>query len=70
MKCPYCEKEMVRGYIQSSRDIFWSDRKHKSFYTADKDKGEVEIAAATLMSGAVTDAYICNDCKKVIIGFI
>lgn len=29
MKCPYCDKEMIAGYIQSSGHIYWSENIRK-----------------------------------------
>ena len=29
MKCPYCNEEMKKGYIQSARQMFWGEKKHR-----------------------------------------
>lgn len=65
MKCPYCEKKMKRGAIQSAREIFWSNYKRRLFFRPNIDKGDVSIAPFGL-NGTVKEAYLCKNCKKVI----
>ena len=66
MKCPYCDNEMVSGYLQSARDIVWGESKHKIFFEA----GDHDITLARGLSGAITEASCCPTCKKIIINYI
>lgn len=69
MKCPYCEKEMAQGYIQSRDGVFWSEKLRP-------------VAAISVLGGgksialhnyAVSDrthaalAWCCEACGKVIV---
>lgn len=64
MKCPYCNQEMENGFVQSARDIFWGEKKHKLFFTPNEK--EVKLAIGGL-NGCIINAYYCRDCKKIII---
>lgn len=66
MKCPYCNKEMEYGAVQSARDIFWGEKKHKLFF---KPGNEKEFILANGWNGCAINAYCCRDCEKIIIDF-
>ncbi|MBO4847533.1 MAG: hypothetical protein J5586_00045 [Clostridia bacterium] len=71
MNCPYCGKEMLKGYIQGRDGLFWAEKKssitalHRfrssAVRLAEPDEGPFVGCAAV--------AYNCPDCKKVIIGY-
>ena len=70
MKCPFCDSEMKKGYIESSHPIAWTPRKlkfftFKAFYAEDSrllaDIGGITAACAI--------AYHCEKCKTVIIPY-
>lgn len=65
MKCPYCNEEMRRGYIQSARQIFWGKEKHKISFIPNRD-GEFNISDG-ILNGATSEANYCEECKKLII---
>lgn len=67
MKCPYCEKEMESGVLQSIRDIFWTSKKKKVFLTVNKHKGDIEVAPLDFIGSAVKEAFFCRNCQKIII---
>lgn len=65
MKCPYCNEEMKKGYIQSARPIFWAEEKHKMFF---KPEGDAEFSLSKgILNGSAGEAYCCQKCKKIII---
>lgn len=68
MKCPYCNDDMLSGYVQSGRDIIWGKNKHKLSFLPDKKNGDIEIATANLM-GAYQPAFCCKNCKKIIVEY-
>lgn len=68
MVCPYCKKEMEKGVIESSREIAW--KRKKSLITAAKfHKDAVLLAPLLLITNTFVVAYLCRNCKKVIIEY-
>ena len=70
MKCPYCNGEMKKGYIQSSYPIAWTPRKLKCFTpNAFYAKDSCLLADIGAISAACAIAYHCEKCKNVIIPY-
>lgn len=68
MNCPYCGKEMEKGVIQSPHEISW--KKKKSFFgRAMFHEGSVVLSELSFMSGSAVIAYLCRDCKKIVIDY-
>lgn len=68
MLCPYCQKELEKGVIQSNRSISWLPK--KCFVGAHfLHRGSELLSEANLMHGAVVVAYLCRACEKVIIDY-
>lgn len=62
MKCPYCNGEMDKGYIESRDYLYWSDHQ-RALPAIPPVKGiwipfEREIVA-----------HRCRDCKKLVIDY-
>lgn len=61
MICPYCKKEMEKGYIQSRDGLGWNKKKRMvsafSGWSADQRLLSVQVA------------YKCEGCKKIVIDF-
>ena len=61
MNCPYCNKEMEKGYIQSRDGLGWNAKKRivsaLSGTFADQDLGKAVVA------------FRCKECKKMVIDF-
>jgi len=69
-KCPYCGKELEKGYIQSPRPISWLPRKVKMFTRANfTEKGAIVLSEGSELSAPCAIAYNCNICKKIIIDY-
>lgn len=70
MECPYCNKEMEKGLIQSPHEISWfkGEKKHL-FGRAMFHKDSVVLSELSFIKGSAVIAYLCRDCKKVIIDF-
>ena len=69
MNCPYCNKEMVKGIVQSMRPIFFTEKEHKFFIFPDIAlKGEISLSSHNRTNPHCV-AYNCPDCKKVIIDY-
>lgn len=66
MKCPYCNNEMEEGSISNGRDIFWKNT-NKLVGNAINLKNTVRLGTFGLFPKV--KAYICKDCKKVIVDY-
>lgn len=66
LRCPYCNDELEKGYlITNGRRLIFSDQKWKLFYTVEDN--EILLDAHKL--AAYHTAYICRNCKKIIIEY-
>ncbi len=66
MKCPFCEKEMVEGYVQAARKVFFSESLSEIFIWAGPD--DIVLTNHNLTNPRCL-AYNCPDCKKIIIEY-
>lgn len=70
MKCPYCDKEMEEGLIQSPHEIAWlKGTRRKLLGRAELHDGSVVLSDLSLMKGSAVVAYLCRACQKIIIDF-
>ena len=70
MKCPYCNKEMEKGLIQSPQEIAWySGDSRRFFNNSDFHEGSVTLSERSLLKGSAVTAWLCRDCKKVVIDY-
>lgn len=68
MKCPYCNAEMERGYVQSRSEIFWSRKIRKLLSSPKEEEGDAAITdPLNLLYTANENSYLCRNCNKVII---
>lgn len=64
MKCLKCNEEMKKGYIQSSRIIFWGEEKHKAMFMPSKES-EFFVSKG-LFNGSTAESFYCEKCKLLI----
>lgn len=57
---------MEKGYLQAGQIMLWAKKKHKVSLLP-KD-GEVLIAK-NYLCGVAPEAYICKQCKKVVVDY-
>lgn len=70
MICPYCNKQMEKGIIQSPHEISWlKGDKKKIFARATFHEDSVVLSELSLLSGSAVEAFICKECEKVIIDY-
>ena len=69
MKCPFCDKEMTLGYIQSRDGVVWTPKKHMLSALNSYHKGITVLANGAAQSSSTVYAYKCDDCKIVIIDY-
>ena len=66
MKCPYCNSEMLHGYLNCGTAI-WSERKHKlSTLPGKKEKYALHLGTP-LVSPHHIESFCCPKCKRIII---
>jgi hypothetical protein len=65
MKCPFCDTEMLHGYLNSGTAI-WSERKHKiSMLPNGKEKYALHLSVPMLSPHHI-ESYCCPKCKRLI----
>lgn len=69
MKCPYCDKEMTKGYIQCRDGLFWTPKKQLVASLSVFGKGKVTLENDGGRNCRTVYAYNCLDCNKVIIPY-
>ena len=67
MNCPYCNKEMEVGTIQSPHELAWFKGEKRRFFGGSVlHRDAVTLSAPSLLSSAVV-AHLCRECKKLMI---
>ena len=66
MKCPFCNTEMLHGYLNCGNTI-WSERKHRISTNPDgKEKFALRLGVP-MMSPHQIESDCCPKCKRLII---
>ncbi len=65
MKCPYCDSEMERGYLQSKSPIIWCERK-RHLAKIPTDPRDVGVSDGEL-TGFYAEAFYCRACNQMIV---
>lgn len=68
-KCSVCNKEMKKGYIQSGTRLAWVPKVSKLSVEPSFNKESVLLSNQNRLSINYVDAYLCENCKKVIIDY-
>ena len=66
MKCPFCDTEMLHGYLNCGMTI-WSERKHKISLNPDYEEKYTLHLGRPNFSPHHIESYCCPTCKKLII---
>ena len=66
MKCPYCNTDMIHGYLNTGMTI-WSERKHKISLLPDGNEMYALRLKHPMLSPHQVESYCCPKCKKLII---
>ncbi len=70
MQCPYCNKEMEKGLIQSPQELAWiAGEKKRLFAKSEFYYGSVLLSKLSMLKSSAVVAYLCRDCEKVIIDY-
>ena len=67
MKCPYCSKEMEKGFIRNARDsVRWYPEETDTSGFWPEHEGSVLLAKLSWVTGAEAESWYCPDCRMVI----
>ena len=66
MKCPFCDTEMLHGYLNCGNAI-WSERKHKISTNPDSKEKFALLLGVPIMSPHQIESDCCPKCKRLII---
>lgn len=70
MKCPYCDKEMEKGLIQSPQELSWLKGEKRKFAARSfLHEGSVVLSSLSMMKGSACVAYNCLSCRKIVIDY-
>lgn len=67
MKCPCCGNEMTSGVVQSGRQIFFTTKAHKLWFSP--EGSEEVLLSSHNFTRPTCVAEHCSDCKKVVITY-
>ena len=69
MNCPYCGKEMEKGYIQSRDGLNWTAKKRLVAALSSLGQDSLSLKNDAADNNRTVYAYKCAACKKVIIDY-
>ena len=70
MRCPYCQKEMELGLLQSPHEISWLPGEKRRFFGASQlHQGAVSLASLDFWKGSAVRAWNCRSCQKILIDY-
>ncbi len=64
MKCPYCDSDMERGYLQSKSPIIWCERK-RHLAKIPTNPRDIGVSDGEL-TGFYAEAFYCRACNRMI----
>ena len=66
MKCPYCDTEMLAGYIHTP-NMIWSEKVSKFAISPSKNEKYALYLQLPLATSNRVESHCCPNCKKVVI---
>jgi hypothetical protein len=66
MKCPFCDVEMLHGYLNCGAAI-WSQRKHKLSMLPDGKEIYALHLETPMLSANYVESDCCPKCKRIIL---
>jgi hypothetical protein len=66
MKCPFCDEEMLHGYLNCGAAI-WSQRKHKLSMLPDGKEIYALHLETPMLSPNYVESDCCPKCKRIIL---
>lgn len=68
MKCPYCQREMLRGYVQCQDGVYWTPTQQWASIASFSRK-KVSLENGGSPSNTAVYAHRCEQCGVVIIPY-
>lgn len=70
MKCPYCNNEMEKGYVQSSKEVYYTTKPTKFVLLTFPKPVNKDISLSEGIFAPVTiEAWNCTFCKRILIDY-
>lgn len=69
MKCPFCSKEMEKGKVKSTKEIFFSSDEEKLVFFAEVEEDVDILLSSNNWTSPACTAYHCDACRKVVIDY-
>lgn len=66
MTCPYCGNPMKAGWIQSGREVYFTEKKHKFFLNHRDDE---PLLTEHNLTCPTAKAYCCPACRRVVVTY-
>ena len=66
MKCPFCDVEMLHGYLNCGAAI-WSQRKHKLSMLPGRNETYALHLEVPVFRGNYVESDCCPKCKRIIL---
>ena len=67
MKCPYCDKEMAKGFIFDGNHVRWYPEGADTMLSFPEENGAVRLnATGGVITSARAESWYCADCRMVI----
>ena len=66
MKCPFCDVEMLHGWLNCG-GVIWSERKHKISMLPDSNEKYALHLGTPMLSPNQVESSCCPKCKRIII---
>lgn len=62
--CPWCGKEMKRGYLVGYKGVYWSEKRPTALSRVGYDALSID-GEGSLLSGFYKTTWYCRDCRKM-----
>lgn len=66
MKCPYCNTEMLLGYLHAP-NMIWCEKESKIALSPGKNEKYALYLKLPLLTSNRVESYCCSICKRIII---
>ena len=65
MNCPFCNKDIKKGFLKSSHHMHWGEAQALGFLPNDLKLTRFSLEG--ILKGNFVESYYCSECKKIIV---
>ena len=65
MNCPFCNKDMKKGFLKSSHHMHWGEEQALGFLPNDLKLTRFSLEG--ILKGNFVESYYYSECKKIIV---